>query len=285
MLKILCSVIALVPLATAPATAQSATAALPTQVGGDVDARIDAALEAAKKAVLAKDMDRKAYNELVAAIRAGYSALQTATPNADTVRTRLVNAIDDIYARGATAAIQAEEFETLRIDALDARLDNAIQIAMGDPANADHLKRIIDHLTRLVDAAKALDPEMGNVRTRVQAMVDELTKKARRAAADLQPVMMEVSAARAMRSTTILERRAVAKTITPSDFARARNHVSDHMVLLTRTDPSAREIQQKLVAAIDSLEKRAAGAGLTRDDFNELRSQLTARARAAASPK
>ncbi len=250
----------------------------------EADARVDATLEAAKKRVLAGDKDRAAATDFATAVKAAYGGLTSWTPSADTIRTRLINEINDIYARAAKAEIKAEEFDILRIDAIDARLENAISMAASDPT-IDNLTRITNRLTKLAEAAKAMVPETVEFQARAQAIVDALIKKARYTVRDLEPLKIEVSASRAERSDSILEKRAIAKTVVDHDFQRSKYHISDHMALLAKTDPTVEELKVKLLAILDSLAARAAGAGLTRADFNDLKAQFIARARLAAAPK
>ena len=283
----LLATLALATFASAPLHAQTAAgtpAKAPVSVSPEVDARVDAALEASKKKILAGDKDRAAATEFATAVTAAYGGLASWTPSADTIRKRLINAINDIYARAAKAEIKAEEFELLRIDAIDARLENAISLAASDPT-IDNLTRITNQLTKLAEAAKALAPETVDFQARAQALVDGLVKKAHYSVRDLEPLKVEVSASRAERSTSILERRAVAKTSVDNDFTRSKNHIADHLDLLAKTDPNVSDLKTKLLAMLDSLAQRAAGAGLTRADFNDLKSQFIARARTAAAPK
>jgi len=50
-------------------------------------------------------------------------------------------------------------------------------------------------------------------------------------------------------------------------------------------DPSARELKQKLSAAIDELEHKSSGAALTRAEFESLKKELVQRGRAAMGEK
>jgi hypothetical protein len=61
--------------------------------------------------------------------------------------------------------------------------------------------------------------------------------------------------------------------------------MSDLLDLQGRKDPSARELKQKLSAAIDELEQKSSGAALTRADFESLRKDLVQRGRAAQAEK
>lgn len=287
MRSFLFATLAIATFASAPSFAQDA-AGTPTKATSisptEADTRVDAALETTRKQILAGNKDRAAATEFAAAVKAAYTGLTSWSPTADTIRTRLINAINDIYTRAANAEIKAEEFEMLRIDALDARLENAIAMAAADPS-IDNLTRITNQLTKLTEAAKAMVPETVDFQARAQAIVDALVKKARYAAADLQPLKNEVSASRAERSVTLLEKRTVSKVYVTNDFTRSKNYIGDHMDFLAKADPSVADLKAKLMAILDSLAQRAAGAGLTRADFEELRAKFIARARAAAAPK
>jgi hypothetical protein len=277
--------LALATFTSAPLHAQTAgTTTKPVSVTSEADLRVDTALETCKKKILAGDKDRAAATEYAAAINAAYTDLASWTPSTDTIRKRLINAMNDIYTRAAKAQIKAEEFELQRIDAIDARLENAISKAAADPT-IDNLTRITNHLTKLADAAKALVPATVDFQARAQALIDALVKKARYVARDLEPLKSEVSASRAERSETLLENRAVAKTYVDNDFLRTKSHYSEHLDWLAKTDPSVADLKAKLLAILDSLQTRAAGAGLTREEFNDLKAQFIARARAAAAPK
>ncbi len=282
--------LALATLAAAPLHAQVAggtgtpTKTAQTTPASEADARVDAALESARKKILAGDKDRAASVEFATAVKLGYVDVAAWTPTADTIRTRLINAMDDIYARAAKAEIKAEEFEILRIDTIDMRLELAIAAAAADPT-IDNLTRITNRLTKLAEAAKALVPETVDFQARAQAIVDGLVKKARYAARDLEPLKVEVSATRAERSTSILEKRALAKTAVTFDFLRSKNYISDHLSMLAKTDPSVDALKAKLVAILDSLQQRAVNPGLTRADFADLKAQFLARARVASATK
>ncbi len=242
--------------------------------------RIDLALEAARARVLAGDLDKAAYEELVTAIRESFGGLEHATPDASSVRARLVAAVDDIYTRARSARIAPDEFAALRVDVLDAELASTLAETSAHPAETG-LDPLTAGLKELADAAQAVDPATSEWRARAEALLAGLRKKAVVEAADLVPLGEELAHARALRAEALLEKHATEKVATPTDFARARNHIADHLELQSKHDPKARELQKKLLAALDALEHRAGESGLTRADFDELRKQLTLRARAA----
>lgn len=246
--------------------------------------RVETALDAVRQKVLAGEADRSAYEDLVAAIRGSYGPLEQSTPNAVTVRARLVEAVDDIYARAKRAKIAPEEFAALRVELLDADVECALA-ALATAPDAKSLESFGAAYKPLADAAQELDPTAAEARTRMQALLDGLKKKPALEAADVEPLHEELAHARALRSESLLEKRATAKGATPTDFARARNHVSDLLELQARRDPDVSGLQKKLVAAIDELERRAAEGMLTRADFESLRKEITQRGRTALTEK
>ena len=256
----------------------------------DMDTRVDNALQNLAAKVVARGGTRADYDALVAEFKAQMDAAAAINTKAPTLRTRFEASVADIQTRAATAAIAQEEFDLLRIEAIDARLDDALQAlyarAVAGGATRQEYQRVANYLTAAADAAKAVDPDSGNIRTRLQSMVDALEKAAAKAASDFQPVAEEVTSARLGRNLTILSHRNDGKTLTATDWTRARNAINDAVDAFSKSDPTdAASIQKTLLASLDSLQKRAAAAGLTRADFDALRDSWTKRARAASAPK
>jgi chromosome segregation ATPase len=247
-------------------------------------ARVEAALESVRQRVLAGDNDRAAYDEAVGAIRSSFENLQASTPDTQSVRSRLVAALDDIYARAKQGQIAAEEFAALRVEVLDASLQDALA-RLATQSGSGGLKAVESALKQLADAARELDPGTAGWQSRAQALLDELKQKPAAGAAEIEPLQSELAHARALRAEVLLEKHATQKSATATDFARMRNHVSDMLELQARLDPQARELQQKLAAAIDELEQRAAQSQLTRADFESLRKELAQRGRTALAEK
>jgi len=284
-LSVLAILLALPALAQTPAPAPAKPKSAPPKAESPTPrARIDTAYEAARARVLAGDTDRAAYTELVGAINGGYGALAQSTPDSSTVRTRLVAALDDIYARAKTGKIAPEEFAALRIEMLDAQMHTLLaEAASGIGEQGSDV--LGTGLKQLADASQELDPGTPEWRTRAQTLLDDLKKKPAPEPADLEPLNEELTHAAALRSEALLEKRAVAKAATSIDFARVRNHMSDLLDLQGRKDPSARELKERLSTLIDELEQRSPGATLTRADFETLRKDLVQRGHAAQAEK
>ena len=269
----------------APPKPAPAAPVAPTAETKPAGSKIESALEAVSKKVLAGDADRAVYEEAVGAINSSFENLQQSTPSTQSVRTRMIAALDDIYARAEKKAkIAPEEFTALRVEVLDANLHGALAKAATQPGE-DSMKAVETGLKQLADVSGELDPGTAEWRNRAQTMVDELKKKPGAQPADYEPLLGELAHARAMRGEAMLEKRATSKTASPTDFARARNYTADLLELQSRNDPEARELQKKLVASIDELEQRAAQAPLTRADFESLRKELAQRGRTALPGK
>src|SRR5689334_17460148 len=262
-----------------PPAAPAAPAA-PAKEATGARSRIDSAFEALRQKALAGDKDRAAYQELVAAIRGGYGVLEHATPNTEVVRKRLSLAVDDLFERSQRAKIAPEELGALRVELLDADLQCLLAQLAAQP-NAQGLEALSASYKQLADAVGELDPSAAEGRTRAQALLDGLKSKPAVEPADLEPLTEELAHARAQRAEVLLEKRAVAKGATKTDYARARDHVSDLLELQSKRDPEARELQKKLVGAIEELERRGAESSLTHADFESLRKELAQRGRTA----
>lgn len=247
-------------------------------------ARIETGLETMRTKVLAGDADRAAYEELVGAIKSNYAALEQSTPDASTVRARLVAGIDDMYARAKQSKIAPEEFTALKVDLIDAQLADTLAATATNP-DAKGVEALSAGVKQLADASQELDPGSAEWRARAQTLLDGLKKEAKLEPAALEPLQQELAHGRAMRWEAVLEKRATAKAATPTDFMRARNHVSDLLELQSRNDPEARELQKKLVGTIDDLERRASEAPLTSADFESLRKELAQRGRTTLPDK
>jgi len=282
-LSVLAILLALPAQAQTPAPAKPKGAA-PKAESPTPSARIATGLEAMRAKVLAGDADRAAYEELVGAIKADYAALEQSTPDANTVRTRLVAGIDDMYSRAKESKIAPEEFTALKADLLDAHLADTLAALAAKP-DGKGLEALATSVGQLADASAELDPGTAEWRAHAQTLLDGLKKEAKLEPAALEPLREELAHARAMRWEAVLEKRATAKAATPTDFMRARNHVSDLLELQSQKDPGARELQQKLLATIDDLEQRAAGAALTKADFESLRKEIAQRGRTALAEK
>ena len=268
-------------------SAGSATAA--TATTADTDTRVDQALAALAAKVVARGGTRADYDSLVAAFKAQMDAA-TDNKRATIIRTRFEGVVNDIAERAKTAAIAQEEFDIVKIDAIDARLDNAIASlyarAVAGGATRQEYARVAKYLTAAADAAKSIDPDYTTTRTHLQAMVDGIQKTSSKSAADFQALNDDTTSARLGRNLTILQHRSDAKTLNANDWTRMKNAINDATDSLAKTDAaSAATIQKSLLAALDSLQKRAATAGLTRADFDALRDTWTKRARSASAPK
>ena len=244
---------------------------------------VDAALEKMRTSMLAGQADKAAYDEFVAAVKSDYESLQQGPVDANAVRSRLVAAVDDIYARSKKGKIAAEEFSALRVEVLDGSLMNSFAKWSAQPGE-DGLKSVDGSLKQLADAAQEIDPATAAWRGRVQAQLEGLKKKPAPEMTDLALVQEELAHARAMRSEALLEKHATAKGATPTDFARIRHHVSDLLELQMARDPAAGELRAKLLSNIDELEQRAGMATLAKTDFESLRKELAQRGATAAAP-
>lgn len=258
--------------------AKPAAAPQPAQSG------VIGALEKLRQSVLAGQADKAAYDEFVAATKSGFESLQQGPPDATAVRARLVAAVDDIYARAKRGKIAPEEFAALRVDVLDASALNALAKWAAQPGE-DGMKTLEGNLKQLGDATQEFDGASGKWRVRVQSLLDGLKQNPAPAATDLAAIQEELALARAVRAESMLEKHATGKTATTTDFARARNHISDLLELQTSRDPGAVESKKKLLAAIDDLEQRSAGAALTSADFEVLRKELAQRGGTAPAEK
>jgi hypothetical protein len=267
-----------------PAPPKPAPAA-PAAVSRSAASKVEMALESVSKKVLAGDADRAVYEEAVGAINSSFDNLQQSTPSTQSVRTRMIAVLDDIYARAEKKAkIAPEEFTALRVDVIDANLHGVLAKAATQPGE-DAMKAVESGLKQLADVSAEVDPGTAEWRNRAQTLVDELKKKPAAGAADYEPLLGELAHARAMRAESMLEKRATSKSASPTDFARARNYTADMLELQSRSDPEARELQKKLVSSIDELEQRAAQSPLTRADFESLRKELAQRGRTALAEK
>jgi len=275
-LTVLAILLALPAQAQVPKPAPKTEPAKPAAAPQPAQSGVVAALEKMRQRVLAGDADKAAYEEFVAATKTGFESLQQGTPDATAVRARLVAAVDDIYARAKGTKIAAEEFAALRVEVLDATALNALAKWAAQPAE-DGLRAVESSMKQLGDAAQEFDSGAGKWRVRVQALLDGLKQNPAPGATDLAAVQEELALARAVRSEAMLEKHAIGKSATSTDFARVRNHVSDLLELQTPRDPGAAELKKKLLAAVDELERRAAGAALTSADFELLRKELAQR--------
>lgn len=271
-----------------PAQAQVTKPAAPPApakpASAGTQSRVEAALDTLRQKMLAGEVDRNAYDELVSAINTSFDSLQLGTPDAVAVRARLVAALDDISARGKSAKIAPEEFAALRVEVLDANFLSVLAKWSAEPGE-NAMKAVEGSLKQLEDAVQELDANSGEWRGRVQSLLEKLKQQATPAAADLAALHEELAFARTLRAESMLEKHATAKAANPTDFARARNYVSDLLELQSRRDPEARELRKKLLAAIDELEHRAAQATLTRADFESLRKELAQRGATALAEK
>lgn len=238
--------------------------------------RVESALEAVKLHVLAGELDRGAYDELVTAINTSFDALQKGTPDALAVRSRLVSALDDIYARGKRAKIAPEEFATLRVEVLDASLLDVLAKWTTEPGEQG-FKALEGSLKQLADAVQELDLGAGDPRARAQPLLEKLKQGPVPDPADVAALTEELALARTLRSEALLEKHATARGAAPTDYARMRNHVSDLLELQAARDPEARELRKQILAAIDDLEHRAGEALLSHADFESLRKDLALR--------
>ncbi len=274
------SLILLAILLALPAQAQTpkpaAPSAPPAAAREGAQSRVEAALEAVRQKVLAGDTDRKAYDELVTAINTSFDRLQSGTPDALAVRSRLVAALDDIYTRAKKAKIAPEEFAALRVEVLDASLLDVLAKWAAEPGE-QALKAVEGSLKQLEDGVQQLEAGSGEWRGRVQTLLAGLKQKPAPEASDLAALQEELALARALRAESLLEKHATAKGAFATDFARAREHVSDLLELQSPRDPEARELRKKLLGLIDELEQRAAQATLTHADFESLRKDLAQR--------
>ncbi len=263
-----------------PAQAQTAKpaapGAAPKAAREGTQSRVESALDAVRQKVLAGEADRKAYDEFVAAINTSFDSLPKGPPDALAVRSRLVATLDDIYLRAGSAKIAPEEFAALRVEVLDANFMSVLAKWAAEPGEQG-MKAVEGSLKQLEDAVQELDAGSPEWRGRVQALLEGLKQKAGPEASDLASLQEELALARALRAESLLEKHATAKGASSTDFARARNHVSDLLELQSRRDPEARELRQKLLDSIDELQHRAAQATLTHADFESLRKDLAQR--------
>ena len=259
--------------------------------GVDIDARVDKALAEFKAraanagATLADPAVKAAYDELIASIRAAYAGMATATPDTATIRTRLTEAINDIMTRAQKIAISQAEFNALQVDILNHRVRNAVNLAMANykagTGTADDLRRIQQAMVAAADAAKAELPELSELRARVQTKIDALIARGRVLATDIQPVDLDVAATSVKVWAHVLENHTLAGIKTETDWLRPKYSLNDDVVV-AGSPSNLVDIQKRLLRILADLKvKASSGTGTTQVDFDQLKAEITAYARAA----
>jgi hypothetical protein len=256
----------------------------------DVDTRVDNALEKFRTrasnagASLADPAVKEAYDELIASLRAAYAAMANTTPTAQTIRTRLSEAINDLLARAQKIAIDQAEFRALQIDILNHRVRNAVNQAMyaykTGAGTIEDLKRIQRAMTQAADAAKADLPELSELRAKVNARIDELIARATVLATDLEPIDQDIAATSVKAWSKVLENHTLAKIYNDTDWNRSKNAINDHLVLVGNPTNLA-DIQKRLMRILDGLKAKVIAGTITPADFESLKTEITAYARAA----
>ncbi|MBK7645284.1 MAG: hypothetical protein IPJ19_19955 [Planctomycetes bacterium] len=240
---------------------------------------VDTALAKAREGLLAGEPDGAAHEQLVQAIRAGFGGIGAQAPGSTAVRARLVAAVDDLFARAKHAKIAPDELTALHVDVLDARALESLAQCAQKPGK-EGLAAVESAVKELDEASRTLDPESSDWRERARKLLGTLGGKDSILTADLAPLEETLAQARCLRAEALLEKHATSAGAAATDFARARNAVSDLLEPQMARDPTARDAKQKLVSAIDELEQRSHSSRLERADFESLRSELALRTRA-----
>lgn len=270
----------------------AATPQVPVLVTSDLDGRVDKALAdfraraSTAGATLTDPAVKAAYDELIASIRAAYAAMANATPNTATIRTRLTEAINDIMTRAQKIAISQAEFNALQVDILNHRVRNAVNQAMANykagTATADDLRRIQQAMVAAADAGKADLPELSELRDRLQTRIDALNKRGNILATDLVPIDQDVAATSVKVWAHVLQNHTLAGIQTETDWLRPKYSLNDDVVV-AGSPANLVDIQKRLLRILDGLKAKVSPTGnnLSTSDFDDLKAQITAYARAA----
>jgi chromosome segregation ATPase len=260
-----------------------------TQVS-DIDKAVDDALtqfrtRMANAGVTLADPDVKAaYDNLIKSLRAAYADMANTTPTTAQIRTRLTEAINDIVTRAQKIAIAQAEFNALQIDILNHRVRNAVNRAMAaykaGTGTVEDLRRIQQTMVAAADAAKAELPTLQELRQRVNARIDELIARGNVLASELEPIDKDISATSAAIWSKELELHTLASIKTETDWVRSKNSISDHVVLV-QSPPALVDIQKRLFRILDGLKAKVDAGTLSQADFDALKTEITAYARAA----
>lgn len=260
----------------------------------EADTALDEALASLERRAANANLTREEFNELREALKNRAAAREAAGySRATTDRDRLVRMIGSLEARALAKTLEAREVARLREHVIDIRLEEALD-ALAKRAKTNDVpraqfNRLRTLLTARAEAAKAALPDVPNLRPTLTALIDDLEARYKAKKLVEPDVVLThglIVEARLGRALTALEKSTADATATGEDFAQARDLLEDRFALASRIDPSTpTATREAWMDALATLERRAKAAGVTREQFKELRDQLMRRAIAASSKK
>lgn len=148
-----------------------------------IDARMDRYLNWLQKQALARFATREDYNRVLEVLKErGEAAKAQNDPDFAAMRDRWSKEIDALQARAATAAPTQKEFDTLREQIIDARLDRALTIleklALARGATRAEFNAVRDMLIERAEAAKSTGSESATQLASYQSALADLEKRA-----------------------------------------------------------------------------------------------------------
>lgn len=269
------------------ATAHPLATPTPVQVSAtlvDLDARLDAAwadLNTKWMNGTITDREFQIITDLLIQVQEGS---KTFYPEAGTIRTRLQAAIDDLKARATKSAQNAALVDAAWEQLIDSRVTRHIAlllstIKLSQPLTREDWSAMFGHLYKRAQAAKD-DAEAGDVRARLQAMIEALQRKAATAALtadDFKPFEAELAEERVHRTVVWVKTHAAGKMATHLDFARVGDAVRDRGAV----NATAANVMQAYQEQIDRLEAAVGNDTLTADQFQKFMLLLNVRVRGA----
>jgi hypothetical protein len=261
----------------APATARALPTAAPV-VADPLDARIDTAWADLNSKWMAGTITDREFQAMTDLLIQATDAVKATYPDAGTIRYRLQAALDDLKARAQAAMKQAGFADSVYEQFIDFRLNrelNAVKIkaAAAGLSDAD-LQALVDQINKRAEAAKDDLSTAATVAAALRAQVDELKAKAAKsalAATDFKALELSLATDRQYRTAFWLRQRALAARLaTHFDYVRVADTTKDR----AQVAAISADILKTYLSSIDRLEALYGNNQLTKDEFDKWMTQL-----------
>jgi len=216
-------------------------------------------------------------------------------PRATRMRERLNGQIADLEVRAQNAQLQKADVISLRERIVDMRLDNALadldaraQQKGIDRQDFERIKGLLAQRGEVVKStgdAEELAFEQ-SLRDKLGTQLDELEKRGVNTIEpkDIAAIREPIVERRLDRAVSNLERNAMAKRATDADMQAVRDAIADRGEVAGNV-PNGQSVHERYLNVLEGMKEKVISGQITREEFAQLRAQLTQKAREASGPK
>ncbi len=216
-------------------------------------------------------------------------------PRATRMRERLNGQLADLEVRAQNAQLQKADVLALRERIVDMRLDGALADLDARAQQKGIERQDFERIKSLLAQRGEVVKSAGNaeelafeqsLRDKLGTNLDELEKRGLNTIEpkDIAAIREPIADRRMDRALSNLERNAMDKRATDADIQALRDAIADRGEIAGNA-PNGQSVHERYLHVLEGMKDKVLSGQITREEFAQLRTQLTQKAREASGPK